>query len=62
MACDSTWDRNQISRLLSLLYLHIFITLTLDGLAGQFRTLVLPYKALLQTLIPSGRGGVDINI
>jgi hypothetical protein len=45
-----------------LLYLHTFFALALDEVAGQFRTLVLPYKALLQTPIPSRRGGVDINI
>jgi len=44
------------------LYLHTFFTLALDEMAGQFHALFLPHTALLQTLIPSGSGGVDINI
>ena len=43
-------------------HFRTFITLALDEVAGQLHTLLLPQTTFLQTLIPSGRGGIDINI
>jgi hypothetical protein len=45
-----------------LLYFRTFITLAFDEVAGQFHTLLLSHKSFFQTQIPSGSGGIDINI